>query len=416
VEKSADAKGAYCLMIDAGKGTTDFSILHQVGNVLSHYESVYRSGIPASGHVLTYAFYEALRDYFKSIDCGDKFEKIIRSAYSPTLQTKPLLDFLAQLEERKANYGEYKNPLTDEYKNEVQSVIVDWTSLKQFLVKLNREKVIIPNEEEKVNKKVQQMVHLLESSIKYYAQKRKITFLKVYLSGRAFMFEPFRKAVINSLIQNNLVQSEKNIVYTEDSAKTACLDGSIEEGAYTVNRKSTMLSVPSMQEVVEDTSKKRRFLPQWLRDLIGHGVKMASIDFDFFYKGLSKNNVQNVNIDICGRVERFGSDIAEDIHLYFIGDGYLLKSDSTSRIIDESCHKYAFSENNLKLLNQLTRESLFPFDLASMGYQEESTSSTPSGSGDNSKASPTGNKDNIKSPRGSGDGTNATGNQDEIWS
>ncbi len=361
---NTDKKGAYILMIDAGKGTTDFSLLHQIGNELSHYESIYRSGIPASGHVLTYAFYEALRDYFQVIKRGAVFESIIRSAYTGTLQTKHLLNFVARLEEQKEHYLEYDQSMDAETTNTANNVN-NWDDLIGFLTELNTKRIVIPGLKERVDKKVKQMVNLLESSIEEYAVKRKITFLKVFLSGRAFKFLPFREAVIKSLLQRGLVSSKNQIDYTAKMAKTACMDGGIKEGAYNVNRKSTMLSVPSMQEIGEVGIMRSFF-----RKIFGrNNVLMANVDFDFFYKGLKKGNVSNVEIDICGRRERKSFAVDEDVYLYFVGDGFLLKSNSRCERIDETSQNYSFGDNEVAILDKLTHESLFPFDLASMGYK-----------------------------------------------
>jgi hypothetical protein len=148
-------------------------------------------------------------------------------------------------------------------------------------------------------------------------------------------------------------------------AKTACMDGGIKEGAYNVNRKSTMLSVPSMQEIGEVGIMRSFF-----RKIFGrNNVLMANVDFDFFYKGLKKGNVSNVEIDICGRRERKSFAVDEDVYLYFVGDGFLLKSNSRCERIDETSQNYSFGDNEVAILDKLTHESLFPFDLASMGYK-----------------------------------------------
>lgn len=364
VRNNAAMRGAYCLMIDAGKGTTDFSLLHQIGNQLSHYESIYRSGIPASGHVLTYAFYEALRDYFTSINRGAIFETIIRSAYTGGLKTKHLLDFVARLEEQKAHYGKYKKTMDKESENTAR-IVNNWDDLNGFLMELNTKGLLIPGAERHVNDKVAQMVQLLEASIEAYAKKHEITFLKVFLSGRAFKFLPFRNAVIESLIKNGLVQTAEQIDYTDRLAKIACMNGGIKEGDYTVNRKSTMLSVPSMQEIVGQVGSVRQFF----RKIFGRDkVVMANIDFDFFYKGLIKGNVSNVEIDICGRGEMKSSPTAEEVYLYFVGDGYLFKSNTRCEPIDETNQSYRYGNDEEEMLMQLMNESLFPFDLRSMGY------------------------------------------------
>lgn len=358
-----DEFGAYSLIIDAGKGTTDFSLLHQTGQELSHYESIYRSGIPASGHVLTYAFYEALRDYFTSIDKREVFEQIIRSAFA-TRQTRNLLAFVAELEEQKKNYGKFKSQDNDE-DSEARSMtnqLVNMENLIKYVHLLNTKRISIIGVKDKVNEKVEKMVALLETSIIQYAKEHQLTLLQVYLSGRAFRFEPFREAVINKLIENKLIETKSQVEFNDISAKNACLKGGIADRAYTINRKSAMLSVPTISENVGETSNLRKKIRHlFMRDK----PVIANVDFNFFYKGLKKGNVTNVNIDICGRITQQSFPTSQDVFLYFVGDGYLLKAGNRSELLEEDAKYY---QCDREILEQLMRESLFPFDIESMGY------------------------------------------------
>ena len=362
-----DKRDAYSLIIDAGKGTTDFSLLHQTGPILSHYESIYRSGIPASGHVLTYAFYEALRDYFSEIDKKDVFEGIIRSAYTGERHTLHLLSFIAALEEQKKNYGGFKDQ--DDTENPEARSIADatqnWDNLIQYIEWLNDHQLAIPGVKDKVEQKVNNMITLLNTSIIQYAHEHQITFLRVYLSGRAFRFSPFREAVISRLIESGLVTSNEQIEFNDNMAKIACLRGGIADRDYTVNRKSTMLSVPTMSENVGEISGLRSRMRHLLRF---DKPVMANVDFDFFYKGLKKGNVSNVSIDICGRIIQRGFNPSQDVYLYFVGDGYLLKYGYNSEKLEEDARNY---QCDRQILEQLTKESLFPFDIESMGYKRQ---------------------------------------------
>lgn len=360
-------KGAYRLIIDAGKGTTDFSLLHQTGEVLSHYESVYRSGIPASGHVLTYAFYEALRDYFEQIGKADQFEQIIRSAYAGERQTQHLLSFVSALEEQKMNYGKFIEVDNEEMRSIAESV-VNWTNLIGFLKWLNDSKLTIPNTTQRVKEKVESMINLLDTSIIQYAQDHQIQLLKVYLSGRAFRFKPFREALEKKLVERGLVASEHQIEFNDSFAKTACLTGAVAESEHTVNRKSIMLSVPTMQENVGQVRGLRRTFRHLLRR---DRIVSANVDFDFFYEGIKKGNVTNVDIDICGRVFHRGDPAGSDAYLYFVGNGYLLKYGNQNGILPEGVNSRYNCD--LDTLNKLMHESLFPFDVESMGYRREAS-------------------------------------------
>lgn len=371
---SAAKKGAHVLIIDAGKGTTDFSLIHQVGTDMSHYESIYRSGIPASGHVLTYAFYEALKQHFDKIGRKETFERLIREAFNG--QNKQyLLTLTALLEKQKKNYVQFKDNEYDSSLNESAKGVNNWSSLKSYLDTLNNKEVLLPGTKEIVAAKVSEMVKLLNASIIQYTKKNKITLLKVYLSGRAFRFEPFREAVKGALIENKLITAPEQIVFDSDKAKNACLVGGINYAtqAQTVNCQSSMLSVPTMFAVRNPKFK-------WIHNLFGmNKPKRAQVDFDFFYKGLRSSSLTNVEIDICGRTYQKGHITDTQFCLYFIGDGYLLKyggkKNVQSYILPESAMNYSCDH---ELLEQLTLESLFPFDLKSMGYDDqETTSSTP---------------------------------------
>ena len=361
---SAEKKGAHVLIIDAGKGTTDFSLLHQVGADLSHYESIYRSGIPASGHVLTYAFYEVLKKHFINIGCGETFERLIREAFNG--QNKQyLLTLTTLLEKQKLNYVKFKDNKYDSRLDESAKKVNNWGALKSYLDILNKQEVLLPGTEEIVTAKVLAMVKLLDTSIIQYTKKNEIKLLKVYLSGRAFRFEPFRQAVVNALIDNKLITNPGQIVFNSDKAKNACLVGGINYSthAQTVNRQSSMLSVPTMFAVRDPRFKR---VHNFFRM---NKPERAQVDFDFFYKGLCSSSLTNVEIDICGRIYQKGHDTDTHFHLYFIGDGYLLKygdkKNAQSKILPESAMNYSC---DYALLQQLTLESLFPFDLKSMGY------------------------------------------------
>ena len=166
-----------------------------------------------------------------------------------------------------------------------------------FTNKINNKKVLLPGTKEIVAAKVSEMVELLNASIIQYTKKNEIKLLKVYLSGRAFRFEPFREAVKGALIKNELITTPEQIVFNSEKAKNACLVGGINYAthAQTVNCQSSMLSVPTMFAVRNPKFKR-------VHNFFGmNKPERAQVDFDFFYKGLRSSSLTNVEIDICGR-------------------------------------------------------------------------------------------------------------------
>jgi|GEM_PF-4834703 len=236
-----DASNGYFLVIDAGKGTTDFSILKQYPN-FSKFDSVYRAGIPASGHILTYAFYEAIRDYLNSqgITLNDKLLEASRVT---------LLKFMLCVEEFKIHFETSQNKEISK-KLELRS----YDNLEQIIVFLQTlidDKTRIPNSEIKVEQKINELVGKIKEAIGYgvksFSGYQK--FEQVLLTGRGFLFEKFKSAVKKMLIKEQWIENDKLIFsYSSDRAKSICLTGAFSTtNEIEINKNSELIGRPIIQ-------------------------------------------------------------------------------------------------------------------------------------------------------------------------
>ncbi len=362
-------ENAKYLIIDAGKGTTDFSILVQEGGDLSNFKSLYRSGIPASGHVLTYAFYEALRSYFYRVNFGENFDNIIRT--SATADRAQILRFANLLEEFKTNFSKMHEDAGSEDKMEQDAKkIRNINDLNSFLQTNVSTRRLIPGMTNFLREKIETMTDLLKNSIVAYAKNKGVICNKVILTGRAFMLDPFRKHVIDMLCNEGVVNSDTDIFYNSGITKKICTRGAMDVGKQGgVNKNSNMLGAPNLVEVLGvDVNQKPNLLNNIkaiLRKIRGlnKGVEV-DMSYDFFYRGVRLNNVRNAIFSLSGVKTRIGDGNNNNLIVYYVGDGYIYKHGNTYRRINETGTISGIDDN---LREQLVKESIFPFNIKAFG-------------------------------------------------
>ena len=337
-----NAKNGYFLIIDAGKGTTDFSILQQQ-ECFANYSSLYRDGIPASGNVLTYAFYEALHAFMNAH--GIELSSMLKSA-----EKSELLQFMNHLEQFKKDYKKSQEICEAPKKNNINSM----ANLNTYLLNESKKKHQIPNSEAYVDRKVKLLCESLELSMKYYMETKTIQFLQVLLTGRGFLFEPFKKAVIEMLLKNKWIKNNDSVIRINgDEAKTICLAGALAiEKECSVNCNSGLIGSP----IIRQTTDHGNWFHLLRKRLFGKQGKAKEIDIDFFYQGSARIAAQNVTIVIGGREYPISSNNREDKALFYTGDGFICLKEDSCESIDE--RNFTFSDETI---SGLIMESLFPF-------------------------------------------------------
>lgn len=367
-------KDANYLIIDAGKGTTDFSFISQKGSDLNNYNSMYRSGIPASGHVLTYAYYHALRNYFHDLDCGDFFDDIMRMSVGK--ETSDIHDFVSLLEQFKIKS---RNLLEDHTMDNEAKALKYYNNntlqdLNIFLVKVLNKSKMIPGMKAALDKKIEQLTGLLKEPIVEYTKNKLkgVTCHKVFLTGRAFMLQQFRDAVTKMLVENGVVDTKASVFYRKDLTKSICTYGAMKVGEQSVvNKNSNMLGCPHLFEEtgdVLDTKKNGKknvfkFIKDWLRKnrRVDEGIG-AEMSFDFFYDGFGLKNVRNAVFSLSGMDTLVGTGEKDHLNVYYIGDGYIWKHGGVCKRVDVVG---SISTVPTEVRERLVKESVFPFDIAS---------------------------------------------------
>lgn len=343
-------ENGYFLIIDAGKGTTDFSILQQ-HECYAKYSSLYRDGIPASGNVLTYAFYEAL-DAFMSkhkIDLTPLLKKAEKS---------DVLKFMDCLEQLKKDYNETSAPFKTPQDTDVKSMNGLYTYLSTE-IHLGHQ---IPECKKFVEEKISLLCDSLERSMNSFMKTNEsIRFFQVLLTGRGFLFGPYKKAVIEMLKKNKWIEDENVVIpITGDQAKTICLRGALAiEKECSVNCNSGLIGSPVIRQA---TGSQATGSGNWIQRFLKKPYKQSKkekfkgIDIDFFYQGSARNTSQNITFVIAGREYTVCSPDSQKKALFYTGDGFICLKEDDCIDIDERNFMYTDEK-----INQLIKESLFPF-------------------------------------------------------
>ena len=333
----------HSLIIDVGKGTTDFSIL--IGDDKNHmrFESAYRAGIPIAGNILTYAFYEALKSWLNQhgITIDDKLQD------AAEINKVQLMDFMDNLETLKANYKDSEgSPKAPGIELDDLSKINKY--IKEQIIKGNKK---LPSIEKYLTERCNQISSEVKEHLKGYVNSNKIQFSNVIFMGNGFKLDLLVDTIKEMLINSHwAIEESFNDIIGGDGKKTLCLKGALRYDDIDVNCQSGLIgSVIIDNETIANSYSKKWYkrVWDWFMGLTAH-----NIDERFFYGGVHcvKSNI-TINISCFSHLT--GDNSNGDLYLYFVGNGFLLQYKDRSED-DLNWNTTTFGE-------ELINPSLFPF-------------------------------------------------------
>lgn len=268
------------LIIDSGKGTTDLSIVRTKPNNPEIVESVYRTGFAGAGNVLTYAFLETLLNLLYRGRRPNEarrflFEHVIQADKAYQNQLVMLLDgFKRHFPEKPTNnletvLGVQAGNVTLGTFASASSEAKEITTVIGLLRRLKDLDEPLEDYFGLVATAVDELARKIEEHLDYSGEKKLHT---VILAGRAFLFKPFRQAVVERLRRR---WKALDVVFDEgQNAKTHCITGPLNHPGF--HHFTDLLGVPSIKQV----------RPVVLSKLFGgeNSVFSPATD-DFFEKG-----------------------------------------------------------------------------------------------------------------------------------
>lgn len=394
-KKDRDAKkvetGKY-LIIDIGKGTTDFSIVEVLSS--SVVKSLFRSGFVGAGNVISYAVFEnSIIHLFGVKDRTKAIQKLLTAEPAMLYRLEGVIE------------GIKRSTVINTAK--LERLNADELSVETIIEKIKNAGAL-PDDfciiEDSINK----------LWIEIFNRVHRLEYDHVILSGRAFNYEPLREMFVQLLNK-----SGKTVEYNSKDAKGGCLHGPLT--SISVSKYMNIVGIPEVVdaslvqsedkaiiEIKESLKKKevRNSLDEKIKKFKEIAEKWSSLnnifstfqeeqaenDTDFSILGnakeqfLSKNNQQpenlklelpskennvittglsipsfgqNTRIIISGKCYKPSNDYTmEDktkYDIYFDGAEFYLRTKTHSWLLNKDL---AYSDDN-----DLLFESLFPYSL-----------------------------------------------------
>jgi hypothetical protein len=350
------------LIVDAGKGTMDISII-RVGDNDRNFSSLYRAGIAGSGHIITYAFIETLAAIWMGRNKTKRRSFIYKVIKANTADQLQFLDVVERLKKRySSSDGEDRRVDIDVFKSVIGKGCDDLKSVTEFLQKelIDEGKTI-----QDYFSCISIAVHGLSNEIdKLITQASVKDFEKVILAGRAFRFTPFVEAVVKKL-------PIKYIAYDAQMSKKICIVGATSNK--TINYNSNLIGLPIIKPIFSEEVQPEKPKPAWLKSLIfkwntwfnpnGNVPKVApkiteiDIDADFFLNGFSVN-LGSFNVHIGGHryTDNFPPELKANrtvYNIFFNGKEFKVRTADNTYELTPSLAQHT--------VNDPVWKSIFPF-------------------------------------------------------
>lgn len=339
-------EGGHYLIIDSGKGTTDYSVMRQDGGE-HRYKSIFRSGLPGAGQYITYGFIELIQSH---LDKPKEWLKDEIRSYESTF----VLSTMDKLERAKQIHSSAtsKKDITElsEHETADLSALETAESLRDIINFLDNW-VIEPNLpiQDPGNIIKNRTDRLVQKIVQDISNANIDSFDQVLLAGRAFLFEPFTKSLKEALTQNESFTVEpESIIFYPDDSKHSCIYGALKGHYASLNTNSGLVSTPvplgenvKAKPRVKKTGLFGKFNNSSQKSFTTSGFIMSGLDLD---KKVSKVRIGPKTYG----VEHEDSDVK--VNLFFTGKEFILRG-------AESNIKLRLEDLNLDMVE----ETLFPY-------------------------------------------------------
>lgn len=368
--------GKRYLIIDIGKGTTDFSLvrLSSANSAISEY----RAGFVGAGNAISYAVFS---DYMETI-AGDKAHALI----DKMLKAEPavLFELENKIEDVKKNWIQDKDATNFEPISRVDNITTE-----AILDKID-ELGVINDSHGNVEKMLKQISERIADQVPLDGVDY------VVLSGRSFKFSKLKEQLETELHEK--VGKKIDVYFNPETAKKGCLYGPLRKIGMSLESQmvgfpfvidmtkikqteikgndttipiinAETLKLKKINSVVHILTRCFKILEEWFGDdnytQSVDTLKSASTNFDsevkaYMTRGKKINNMDgNSRIIISGNVytpeDGYQVKTTEEPYLlYFDGEDFYLKH-------EVGCHKLVMQVNCGS--QELLEESLFPYSM-----------------------------------------------------
>ncbi len=387
--------GKRYLVIDVGKGTTDFSIL-QLHPETKQLASLYRSGFIGAGNVLSYAFIDTVLTAVLGTNTDQRQNIMYKIVKSSDTSTK--IRFMEAIEQLKIAYKSQNSYA------KIDTFIIDREALIRrindpnedaldpilsLLEDIHKQQGSIQDESQIITDTVNKLADRIHRQIEQSGAFRdpdtqEIKVVKLILTGRGFLFEPFRNAIVNVF--------NKEVERVED-LKKICLQGAFNSDA--INYGSNLVGFPESYQLYGKQGRQSKQIdkgngvlidvPFYKRvmGMVGglnealnsysedHTVLISDLqsktnepkalphikteEEDFLIRGKQFNDFDKASkvISICGLDYRKHTIEKGPINIFYTGDDFLIRNAKNASSLQ--------LEPKYVQTTQLVVQTLFPF-------------------------------------------------------
>lgn len=249
------------LIVDIGKGTTDFSVLNvKNGNCPIEVERIARSGFVGAGNVMTFAILvtaiKSLAEKSGKCSLADIIDTIKRIAYNNDYAKKEnLYSYLEQLKRSQILDG--RKPLHDfimSYPGTISnlgSVTID--KLNDILKDACNNECYLDEGDPVINCYADQLANQLIDELKYVYDEN-IPLERVVFSGRGAMSIPLRKTIEKQL---RAINDKLETTVLTTGIKTGCLKGPFNESLVMDHMNMTIVGWPQQKNYRRQISSQK---------------------------------------------------------------------------------------------------------------------------------------------------------------
>lgn len=387
--------GKRYLVIDVGKGTTDFSIL-QVHAETKQLASLYRSGFIGAGNVLSYAFVDTVMAALVGTNSDERQQLLFNIVKRSDISIK--MRFMEVIEQFKINYNpQRKYRKIEDFINNREELIRQINNpnedaldaITRLLETIYQQQNSIQDEFGIVIDTVNDLASRIHRQISQSgafrdAETQEVKVAKLILTGRGFKFEPLAKAIKQIFgITTEIVEELKKI----------CLQGAFSSDA--INYESNLVGYPEVYQLFGKKGRQSKQIdkgngvvinvPIYQRlksilvtfnqnldlfgddhiisksDIQGQAVAKASLQVvkteeeDFLLRGKSFEQFTRAEkvVSICGLDYRKHSIEGQSVNVFYTGEDFLIRGAKTASLLQIQPEFFK--------TNHLVVQTLFPF-------------------------------------------------------
>ncbi len=275
------------IVIDCGKGTTDFSILRTHAHHAHEVSPVYRNGFAGAGNLLSYGYFQSMLSFLiqeapERTEAKNFYEQMMRDLSDS--QSQELFEII---EKWKFSYNKSFSQTEIAHswrtvsdgdiniRNLYKQTDKDYNRVLLFLSKLRVCYDWGGHITDAVNYIADNIATSLETVLTRLEDKSD-SVERVLFTGRAFLYSPLYAQVVTKLEAIGIPKTKVEELLNAEKLKSICLDGVIQDGSII---HPEMIGIPIQVELENSVSSDDEYMPKPTKRNLMDNIKRMALKF-----------------------------------------------------------------------------------------------------------------------------------------